>query len=133
MTAFGDSTPARVSRRELAQVIEARVEEILSLVMQEIKRSGYDGLLPAGVVLCGGTSELPGIKEVARNVIGLPVRIGKPHDLQGLVDTLTRPAFATGVGLLMWGQRQKPSVRPHPPKPSVTERMGKWFKNLLPG
>ncbi len=133
IAAFGENAHQQISRRELAEVLHARVEEISTLILQEIKRSGYDGLLPAGVVLCGGTSELPGIKEVARNVIGLPVRIGKPHDLQGLVDTLTRPAFATGVGLLMWGQRQKPSVRPHPPKPSVTERMGKWFKNLLPG
>ncbi len=133
MASFGENAHQKISRRELAQVLHARVEEIAGLILQEIKRSGYDGLLPAGVVLCGGTADLPGIREVAREVIGLPVRVGKPHDLQGLVDTLTKPAFATSVGLLLWGQRQKPSVRPHPPKPSLTGRVARWFKNFLPG
>ncbi len=131
--AFGENAHQKISRKELCDVLHARVQEIASLILQEIKRSGYDGLLPAGVVLCGGTSELPGIREVTREVIGLPVRIGQPHDLQGLVDKLTKPAFATSVGLLMWGQRQKPSIRPHPPQPSLSGRMTQWFRNLLPG
>ncbi len=133
IVAFGENAHQKISRRELADVLHARVEEISGLILQEIKRSGYDGLLPAGVVLCGGTADLPGIREVAREVIGLPVRVGKPHDLQGLVDTLTKPAFATSVGLLLWGQRQRPSVRPHAPKTPLTSRVSKWFKNFLPG
>lgn len=133
IVAFGEDAHQKISRRELAEVLHARVEEISNLILQEIKRSGYDGLLPAGVVLCGGTSDLPGIRDVAREVIGLPARVGKPHDLQGLVDTLTKPAFATSVGLLMWGQRQKPSVRPHAPKTPLAGRVTKWFKNFLPG
>ena len=102
------------------------------MILQEIKRSGYDGLLPAGVVLCGGTAELPGISEVVRQVVGLPVRIGSPSNLEGLVDTLTRPAYATGVGLLTWEQNEKPTVRPRPSRPSLGSRVAGWFRNFLP-
>jgi cell division protein FtsA len=133
VTAFGDSAPARVSRRELAQVIEARVEEILSLVMQEIKRSGYDGLLPAGIVLCGGTAQLRGIRELGRRVLKLPVRVGGPGDLQGLTDAIMSPAFSTSVGLICWGQRQSAigARAPHH-GPGVVARFLGWFKALLP-
>jgi cell division protein FtsA len=133
IAAFGEDTHQTIPRQELARVLHARVEEIASLILQEIKRSGYDGLLPAGVVLCGGTSRLPGIRDVAHKVIGLPVRIGRPHDLQGLVDTLTGPAYATSVGLLQWGQRQKPIVRLQSSRTSLPSRMTRWFRNLLPG
>jgi cell division protein FtsA len=133
IAAFGEQAHQKVSRRQLAEVLDARVEEIATLILQEIKRSGYDGLLPAGVVLCGGTSSLPGIRDVVRKVIGLPVRIGRPHDLQGLVDTLTSPAYATSVGLLVWGQNHKPVVRPRTPRAPLGGRVAKWFRNLLPG
>jgi len=133
IAAFGEETHQKVARRELAEVLNARVDEIAQLVLQEIKRSGYDGLLPAGVVLCGGTSQLPGIREVFRGVVGLPVRVGRPHDLQGLVDRLNNPAFASSVGLLMWGTKQKPAIRPYTPSVPISERISKWFRNLLPG
>jgi cell division protein FtsA len=133
IAAFGEETHQKVPRRQLADVLNARVEEIASLILQEIKRSGYDGLLPAGVVLCGGTADLPGIREVVREVVELPVRVGQPQDLQGLVDTLSNPAFATSVGLLMWEQNHKSTVRPRPSRPSVGDRVAKWFRNLLPG
>jgi cell division protein FtsA len=132
IAAFGEETHQRVSRRYLAEILNARVEEIGSMILQEIKRSGYDGLLPAGVVLCGGTSELPGICEVVRDVVRLPVRVGRPQDLQGLVDTLTSPAYATSVGLLMWERNHKSVVRPRPSKPPVSGRLANWFRNLLP-
>ncbi len=73
--AFGEEEPVRVSRKDLVHIIEARAEEIFSLVLQEIKRSGYDGLLPAGMVLTGGASALPGIRDLASQVLGLPVQI----------------------------------------------------------
>jgi len=133
IAAFGGEAHQRISRQQLAEVLNARVEEIATLILQEIKRSGYDGLLPAGVVLCGGTSQLPGIRDIVREVIGLPVRIGRPHDLQGLVDTLTNPAYASSVGLLMWGQSQRAVVRPQPFRAPVASRVAKWFQNLLPG
>ena len=99
---FGDDVPARVSRADLAHIIGARTEEIFGMVLQEIKRSGYDGLLPAGLVLTGGTSQLPGIRKVATRVLGMPARIAAPENLMGMVDQLDSPAYAASVGLLKW-------------------------------
>lgn len=99
---FGEDLPVQVSRKELAHIIEARVEEIFELVLQEIKRSGYDGLLPAGMVLTGGSSLLPGMRSLASQVMGLPVRLARPENLVGLTDQLNSPAYSTSVGLLYW-------------------------------
>ncbi|RPJ27109.1 MAG: cell division protein FtsA [Chloroflexi bacterium] len=99
---FGEEHPVQINRQELAHIIEARVAEMFSLTVQEIKRSGYDGLLPAGMVLTGGTSALPGIKRIASEVLGMPVRTAEPENLSGLVDRLKSPAYSTGVGLLRW-------------------------------
>jgi len=100
--AFGEDQPIQVSRRELAEIIEARVEEIFSLLLQEIKRSGYDGLLPAGMVLTGGTAQLPGIRNLASSIMNLPVRVARPENLLGLTDQLLAPPYSTSVGLLYW-------------------------------
>ena len=99
---FGEDRPVQINRKELADIIEARVEEIFALTLQEIKRSGYDGLLPAGMVLTGGASALPGIKRLASRVLGMPVRTAQPENLLGLVDRLNSPAYSTSVGLLRW-------------------------------
>ena len=99
---FGEDRPVQINRQELAHIIEARVDELFSLTLQEIKRSGYDGLLPAGVVLTGGTAALPGIKRIAGEVLGMPVRTAQPENLLGLVDRLNSPAYSTSVGLLRW-------------------------------
>jgi len=99
---FGEERPVQINRKELAHIIEARVDEIFSLTLQEIKRSGYDGLLPAGMVLTGGASALPGIKRVAGNVLNMPIRVAQPENLLGLVDRLNSPAYSTSVGLLRW-------------------------------
>lgn len=99
---FGEQEIVQVNQQELAHIIEARVEEIFSLVLQEIKRSGYDGLLPAGMVLTGGSSALPSIRVIANSVLGVPVRIAQPENLMGMTDKLDSPAFSTSVGLLRW-------------------------------
>lgn len=99
---FGEDRPVQINRKELAHIIEARVDEIFSLTLQEIKRSGYDGLLPAGMVLTGGASALPGIKRIASDVLDMPVRVAGPENLLGLVDRLNSPAYSTSVGLLRW-------------------------------
>ncbi len=112
---FGEDRPLPVSRADLATIIEARVEEIFTLALQEIKRTGYDGLLPAGIVLTGGTSLLPGIRKAASEVLNLPSRVGAPQNLRGLVDKLTGPAYSTSVGLLVWAQRES-LVAPRPRK-----------------
>jgi cell division protein FtsA len=99
---FGENDIMQVNRRDLADIIEARVGEILGLVLQEIKRSGYDGLLPAGMVLTGGTSSLPGIRNLAQAVMGVSVRIAQPENMIGMVEKLNSPAYSTSVGLLRW-------------------------------
>ena len=99
---FGEEQPVQINRQELAYVIEARVEEIFGLVLQEIKRSGYDGLLPAGLVLTGGSSVLPGMRALASRTLGVPVRIAGPENLVGMSDKLESPAYSTSVGLLRW-------------------------------
>ncbi len=137
VTSFGDGAREVVSRRQLAEVIEARAEEILTLILREVKRSGYDGLLAAGIVLCGGTADLAGLQELAHQVLRLPVRVGAPHDLQGLVDTLESPAYATAVGLLLWGMRHGPAVqaetKPKRPPSLFWQRIRSWFRVFLPG
>ena len=99
---FGEQHPTQINRQDLAHIIEARVEEIFNLIQQEIKRSGYDGLLPAGMVLTGGTSALPGIQRVGNEVLHMPVRTAQPEHLVGLVEKLGSPAYSTSVGLLQW-------------------------------
>ncbi len=99
---FGEHEPIQVNQRDLVHIISARVEEIFSMVKQDIRHSGYEGLFPAGMVLTGGSSMLPGIREVASSVMGLPVRIAKPDNLSGKSENLNSPAFTTSVGLLRW-------------------------------
>jgi cell division protein FtsA len=137
--AFGEDKPVKVSRKELAHIIEARVEEIFLLVLQEIKRSGYDGLLPAGMVLTGGTSALPGIRSLASKVVGLPVRIARPENLIGLTDQLNSPAYSTSVGLLYWAMLMSDTTALSPAKSSHLKSAGldmqtvkNWLKRLLP-
>jgi cell division protein FtsA len=100
--AFGEEQNLQINRREMAEILEARAEEIFSLLLQEIKRSGYDGLLPAGLVLTGGSSALRGLPDLASRVLNMPVRAGKPEKLTGMVDKLQSPAYSTSVGLLRW-------------------------------
>lgn len=97
---FGGDPSVTVKRKDLAYIIEPRVEEIFELLRREIKRSGYDGLLPAGMVLTGGTSRLPGIQGLASRTLGMPVRLAEPEGLVGMVDRLHSPQFSTSVGLL---------------------------------
>jgi cell division protein FtsA len=137
--AFGEDKPVKVSRKELANIIEARVEEIFLLVLQEIKRSGYDGLLPAGMVLTGGTSALPGIRSLASQVVGLPVRIARPENLVGLTDQLNSPAYSTSVGLLHWAMLMSDTTLTALARggdtrsPIIDKRtVINWLKRLLP-
>lgn len=133
----------QVSRRLLCEVINARVEEIFALVAKEIKRSGYDGLLPAGVVLTGGSAQLPGIAEVARNVLKMPIRVGTLTQLGGMTG-LNGPAYSTAVGLLLWGLRNNleaavlPTVRRRqgwgvaPQRNEVAEKFKGWLREFIP-
>lgn len=124
----------QVGRQDLAYVIEARVEEIFKLILQAIQQSGYDGLLPAGIVLTGGTAQLRGITEVAERILNVPARVAMPRNLLGMVDELHSPAFATGIGLLQWARVGNQAYRPRvPQKRQLGRRMGSFLRALLPG
>ena len=124
----------QVGRQDLAYVVEARVEEIFQIILQEIKRSGYDGLLPAGIVLTGGSSQLRGITQVAERVLNVPARVAAPKNLVGMVETLQSPAYATGVGLLRWAMSGQGVYRPRPSAQGMWgRRMSGFLKALLPG
>jgi cell division protein FtsA len=135
---FGEDQPILISRHDLAHIIEARVDEIFTLALQEIKRSGYDGLLPAGMVLTGGSSLLPGMRTQASRVLGMPVRTAQPENLVGLADKLNSPAYSTSVGLLYWATAMHEMLNPG--QGSRRRRKGgrdwttvrTWFKRLLP-
>ncbi len=102
-TPFGEGMPEEKSRKELAMVIEARVEEIFEMVQKEIKRSGYGGLLRAGAVITGGSSQLPGLGDVASDILDCPVRLAKPERITGMSDQLRNPSYSTSIGLLRLG------------------------------
>jgi cell division protein FtsA len=138
---FGEESPVQVNRRDLVHIIEARIEEIFSLVMQEIKRSGYDSLLPAGIVLTGGVSDLPGIREVAKHVTGMPVHVAQPDGFVGMVDRLQSPAFATSVGLLRWAVLMNEYVHSNQGRRALRyrndvsfnwQKAKSWLRRLLP-
>ncbi len=94
-----------VSRQILGRIMEPRMEEILNMALKEIVRSGYEDLLAAGLVLTGGTSLLPGITEMAEQIFDIPVRCGYPVGVGGLRDKANSPAFAVGVGLILYGSK----------------------------
>lgn len=100
---FGEEHISQVKRADLVDIIHARVTELFELVLQEVKRSGYDALLPAGVVLTGGASLLPGMKAVANRIMQMPARVAQPEALTGMADPLRNPAYSTSVGLLRLG------------------------------
>ncbi len=135
---FGEGMPMEVKHSDLAMVIEARVTELFEFVQAEIKRSGYDGLLRAGVVLTGGCAQLPGIREVAAEVLDCPVRIAKPEKLTGMADALRNPAYSTSVGLLRLGLQMELAVSTQPvgngaqPAAKIGGLISGFFRRLLP-
>ncbi len=98
----------RISRDELNEVMAARLDQLFGMVGDEIRRSGYEGLLPAGMVLTGGVAQMSNIESLAAGKLRLPVRTGHPRRIGGLADVFDSPAYATSVGLILWGM--KPSA-----------------------
>ena len=120
-----------ILRKKLADVIEARNIEILEMVNKELKRIGRERLLPAGVVVIGGGAKMPGIEELVKRELHLPCQIGFPKDVEGIVDKIDDPSFATAVGLLLWDLKEE---KPHK-KMKIGEtfsKMKKWIEGLLP-
>lgn len=130
LSVFGHENLAKLSRRELCQIVEARVAEMFSLIARDIKRSGYEDLLPAGIVLTGGTADLRGIREVASRELQMPVRLGTPHRLHGVVEAISNPAYATAVGLLLWGMKAA-SEKPEPAVLRADRSVRGWLRSLF--
>jgi cell division protein FtsA len=136
---FAPGEQQEISRYYLNQIIQSRAEQLLAMVGDEIRRSGYEGMLSTGIVLTGGSSQLAGLDELARDMLGMPVRIGVPGDLMGLSETIDAPPYATGVGLLKWGlshgARQPngtPPARGNGNWRVIYDRFTSWLKEFLP-
>ncbi|RME32486.1 MAG: cell division protein FtsA, partial [Gammaproteobacteria bacterium] len=127
----GDRPPRRLVRQRLAEVVEPRYEELFTLIQAELKRSGFEELIAAGIVLTGGSSKLSGTVELAEEVFHMPVRLGVPQYVTGLTDVVSNPIYATGVGLLLFGYRNTVrGVAPMSREGGVKvlwERMKQWF------
>ncbi|MEJ2114786.1 MAG: cell division protein FtsA [Gammaproteobacteria bacterium] len=128
----GDREPRRLSRQTLAEVVEPRYEELLSLVHAELRRSGFEDLVAAGVVLTGGSSKMEGVVDLAEEVFHMPVRLGLPQHITGLVDVVRNPIHATGVGLLLFGRKNQQmgevSLFNESSIGAVLKRMKNWFQ-----
>jgi len=98
----GDRPPRDLSRQSLAEVVEPRYDELFTLIQAEVRRSGFEDIIPAGIVLTGGTSKMEGVVELAEEIFHMPVRVGCPQGVQGLTDIVRNPIYATGVGLLQY-------------------------------
>ncbi len=96
-----------ISYQDLSEIIRARIEEILRLITLELPRSNYESVVPAGLVLTGGSSNLPGIDMLGREMLRIPVKVGSPVNIPGISDALCDPAYATSVGLTLWGAKYK--------------------------
>jgi cell division protein FtsA len=131
--AFGHEAQQVVNLRTLAEILNARGEEVVDLLLREVKRSGIDDFLPAGIVLTGGVAQLNGLADLSEERLQWPVRIGIPTGIATSVIDLGSPEYATAVGLLLWGQRRGVVTRvPEPPQAPFAERLQKWLRNLLP-
>ena len=132
----GGRKPRILSRQILGEIIEPRVEEIFTLIHNDLHRSGYEDLINSGVVITGGSAELYGITEMAEQVFNAPSRVGYPEGIKGLVEVVNKPMYATAVGLVLYGAKRakggkKFRIRDTNIFGRVTERMKKWFKEVV--
>jgi cell division protein FtsA len=127
----GDRPPRRMARHTLAEVVEPRYEELFMLVQDELRRSGFEDLTASGVVLSGGSAKMEGVIELAEEVFHMPVRLGLPQYVNGLVDVVRNPVYSTGVGLLLFGNKnrsQGPQELLGRGKTGIWNRMKRWFQ-----
>jgi len=130
---IGDRPSRQISRLNLAEIVEPRYEELLLLVQSELRRSGFEDLIAAGIVLSGGSAKVEGLVDLAEEIFHMPVRLGLPQYVTGLGDVIRNPAYATGVGLLLFGRQHGP----HGEKNTLGEggfrsmwsKMKSWFQS----
>lgn len=129
----GDRPPRTLSRQNLAEVVEPRYDELFTLIQAELRRSGFEDLIPGGIVLTGGSSKIEGAVDLAEEIFHMPVRLGSPQGISGLTDVVRNPIYSTAVGLLLYGQRMEKdgtSARALAGVGEVNwvERFKNWFK-----
>ena len=129
----GDRPPRTLSRQNLAEVVEPRYDELFTLIQAELRRSGFEDLIPGGIVLTGGSSKIEGAVDLAEEIFHMPVRLGSPQGISGLTDVVRNPIYSTAVGLLLYGQRMEKdgtSARALAGGGEVdwVERFKNWFK-----
>jgi cell division protein FtsA len=143
LSVFDSQEDVLVSRRHVAEIIEARLEEIFSFANSELKKIGREGLLPGGAVLTGGGVLLPGAVDLAKQVLRLPVQIGYPKPLGGILDQVDTPQFATVVGLLLLAQTNHSHKNPFSSQNKmasiipesiydIMRKIKRWSKQFLP-
>ena len=118
----------------LAEILEPRVEEMFSILKQEIYSNGLENSFPSGLVLTGGSAFLDGISDVVEGVFSVPVRLGVPMKIGGLKDVVKNPSFATGVGLVIYGSRNSNNPLEDSEKglfARLLKRMKQWFKDVI--
>lgn len=129
----GERAPRNLSRQALAEVVEPRYDELFTLVQAELRRSGFEDMVPAGVVLTGGTAKMEGAVELAEEIFHMPVRLGEPQSVIGLSDIVRNPIYSTAVGLLIYGMKQQLDGAPQKggrkraSTENVLARAKKWF------
>jgi len=133
VSSVGDRPPRRLQRQMLAEVVQKRYEEIFEMVQAELRRSGYEELIAAGVVITGGASKMEGLVELAEEMFQMPVRVGIPQGFSGLSSVVANEIHATGVGLLLYGSqqmvRERQATAPMAPAMgNALERVRRWFR-----
>ena len=133
----GGRKPRVLSRQILGEILEPRVEEIFALIHSELVRSGYQNMINSGVIITGGSAELPGVTEIAEQIFeDIPARTGYPQGISGLVEVVNKPMYATAVGLVLYGAKRskegkKFRIRDTNIFSRVMDRMKKWFKDII--
>jgi cell division protein FtsA len=129
---IGERPPRRLSRQTLAEVVEPRYEELMTLIQAELRRSGFEDVIAGGVVLTGGSSKMEGVIDLAEEVFHMPVRLGVPQYVSGLSDVVRNPIYSTGVGLLLFGQRNRAQsgyeLANEGGLKAIWDRMKQWFQ-----
>jgi cell division protein FtsA len=131
----GDRPPRDLSRQALAEVVEPRYEELFTLIQAELRRSGFEDIIPAGIVLTGGTAKMEGVVHLAEEIFHMPVRLAVPQGITGLTDVVRNPIYSTAVGLLQYGKKtleesgvevaEQPVVSD---EEGVVTKIKKWFQ-----
>src|SRR6516165_2617003 len=127
----GERPARRLARQTLAEIVEPRYEELFGLVREELRRSGFEEVIAAGIVLTGGSAKMEGAIELAEEVFHVPVRLGIPQSVQGLTDVVRNPIFSTGVGLLLYARDNALPARRGGSlgnAKAVLDRMRSWFQ-----